>query len=210
MIQIQLVPSCGASIQPDAVVAQNDGYVFNVDGNVNASSMAREVSSTLPLGSVEEVVVPSPEVDVPALYANGPGQIRIYKSAPLPAQQYATGKMISLRYQDDAVIYDFNLWYEKSGDQYFFDRVYCTSYFRDLTMMIESVCLPVVNGVIGNRVSMNASVVQVANPETGTDLGVWMNMIIGDYRFQGVMITFSSSYDAMEQKNFLQPENSGK
>ncbi len=202
LVQVQLVPSCGASIQADAVVAEDKGYIFNVDGNVNASSAAYEVLSKLPLASVEEDVVPSASVQVNALYAGGPGKIRIYKSCTLPDQEYVTGKMIRLRYADGDVIYDFTLWYTQSGDQYVFNRVYCTSYFNNLTVMIESICLPVVNGSIGKRINMNANVVRVVNPETGTDLGVWMNMVLGDYHFEGVIITFASNYE-VEQKRSL-------
>lgn len=197
MVMAQLVPSCGATLQNGAIVAQDNGYAFNVDGNVNPSSVARQVNATLPIASTTAAVNPAnynPVVDTAQLYVHGPGQVRIYNSVALPAQQYVTGQMMTNRFTDGDVIYDFVFWYEPQGTGYVFSRVYCTVYFADLSVMIQSICLPVVNGMIGGTITMNASVQQGSFPGTTNDLGVWMELNLNTYNFQGIIITFPSVF----------------
>jgi hypothetical protein len=193
LVQIQLVPSCGASLQADAIVAQNDGFAFNVDGITPPSSTARAVNKVLPLASVTEAVDPthfSPPVLVDHLYASGPGQVAVYTPVALPGQQYATGYMFTSRVSGNGILYDFVLWYKPDKT---FDRVYCTTYFEDNLVMIESICLPIANGQIGNRVSMYAEVRDVKkDPVTGHDRGVWMELYLGTYSVQGIVVTFLS------------------
>ncbi|MFL6844257.1 MAG: hypothetical protein ACJ8ER_05190 [Allosphingosinicella sp.] len=101
-VQLQLVPSCGASIVERGVIAQTGGYAFNVDGGSGwPSASLVEVASPLlkiPRAAANPVgvaVVPSagspPGVAVDRLYANGSGRIWVYDPVPMPPARKVTG-----------------------------------------------------------------------------------------------------------------------
>lgn len=79
-IDIQLVPSCGASIKASSVVAKKGGYVFNSDGLNNTRSDAQKVGPVLTSIPLEQVVVLDPTgIRIGELFANGAGKLSIYQ-----------------------------------------------------------------------------------------------------------------------------------
>lgn len=196
MVQVQLVPACGATLQQNAIVAQSDGYAFNVNGIGPATSVARSVTSAFPIASVNKAITVSPGVDVNALYAQGAGLVCIYNPVLLPAQRYVTGSGNNYRYEDDYVLYSFNIWYTQAGNTFTFDIAYCSMYLKTLDVTILWTALPVTNATIGNRVGLSCSVVNVVDPVTGYDRGIWMDLAVDYYHFTGVIVTFPSVYKA--------------
>lgn len=99
MVQIQLIPSCGMTIQPYSLVTQPGGFAFNVDGiSTNGRSDLKKVSTYHVLDSIAyssqsfPVQVtgfspPQPSVNVTQIFDSAtPGTIRIYEqiAPPLP------------------------------------------------------------------------------------------------------------------------------
>lgn len=92
-IQIHLVPSCGMSIKPASVVAQRDGFVFNVDGNRPGTDLRKvqteRLSGNLDAGLLQ--INPTAEKDVAfdadALYGYGAGKIVRYIPKLLPDEE---------------------------------------------------------------------------------------------------------------------------
>jgi len=91
-INLQVVPSCGASLEKDSVVVRK-GYAFNCDGlNNSGFPSARGNAHTLlwsmkdgkvnPIKKPEAVLPLS--MDVSNIFADGPGELHVYAPLPLP------------------------------------------------------------------------------------------------------------------------------
>lgn len=91
-IDIQLVPSCGMSIQDNAIVARKGGYIFNCDGLANHdtkkkpgfSSKVKKIGEGLngavyaevkPVGTI---TINSNDIAIDKIYADNAGEIHIY------------------------------------------------------------------------------------------------------------------------------------
>lgn len=95
-VQVQLVPSCGLSLWPSAIVAMTGGYGFNVDGIGQPSSALKQVTAEMSLENPDATLSPtsvthetipvpaSPDIDVDTLFADGPGDLCIYKPVDVP------------------------------------------------------------------------------------------------------------------------------
>ena len=102
-VQVQLIPSGGASIRSGAVIAERDGFVFNVDGLNGSSATLKQ--NTAPMSTIDplpETDVSNDDIDLPdtspvekvridQLYAQGPGQIVIYDSLTVPQKRQVKG-----------------------------------------------------------------------------------------------------------------------
>jgi hypothetical protein len=99
LVQVQLIPSCGMTIRPAAVVAILDGWVFNVDGytarHCVLEQVVREASLAQPIAQLGPPQ-PSRTIDMPPtpenfdeLYADGPGQVRVYEPVVIPPARNA-------------------------------------------------------------------------------------------------------------------------
>jgi hypothetical protein len=80
-IDIQLVPSCGASIQSKSIVAKNGGYVFNSDGLTGMLSDLQKVvdaTTRVCISSNPPVAVDTTGIRIAEIYPNGAGTVSIY------------------------------------------------------------------------------------------------------------------------------------
>ncbi len=94
LVQVQLIPSCGMSIQTDAVVAMAGGWVFNVDGFLSRHTVLREIAVAPTLAAPDAVLkpplagraidLPDPPPGFDQLYADGPGRLTVYDPVDLP------------------------------------------------------------------------------------------------------------------------------
>ncbi len=116
LVQIQLVPSCGMSINKSSVVAVNGGWVFNVDGwsrvkngrrirgyhtdlqrvtEVAVSGATSPASSSfdkiklVPASTPRRVALSESPDFVQELYALGSGQLFVYDPVEIPAAIFA-------------------------------------------------------------------------------------------------------------------------
>jgi hypothetical protein len=103
-VQIQLVPSCGANIKQAGIIAEEDGYVFNVDGWRDNQAHARLVRvdnppeqmpriANVPVNVAQVTVPGSPPttVRIDQLYASGAGSVSIYAPVPVPPAERVPG-----------------------------------------------------------------------------------------------------------------------
>jgi hypothetical protein len=103
LVQVQLVPSCGASIDGRSVIAQAGGYILNVDGmrqNAHATLFqvgtppVQLIADVVPVNVTEVSLPGSPPttVAVSQLYANGAGAVYIYPPVPVPPELQVSGR----------------------------------------------------------------------------------------------------------------------
>ncbi len=96
LIQVQLIPSCGMSIQPRSVVAIKDGLVFNVDGFLRHHTAVQMVATPSsfanpdaalrdPPGARRAIDLPPTPENFSEFYIGGPGQLWSYDPIDLPA-----------------------------------------------------------------------------------------------------------------------------
>jgi hypothetical protein len=103
-VQVQLIPSCGANIDPNGVVAEVDGYVFNVDGHNGSHVVLRRVVpgargtipplASYPVGDDDIIVrgFSPPEVaPIDSLYRDGAGEVVIFDALPIPERRAVPG-----------------------------------------------------------------------------------------------------------------------
>jgi hypothetical protein len=134
-VQVQLIPSCGADIDPDGVVAATGGYVFNVDGHNGSHADLRRVtpppSVIAPAASFDvsddEVslasVSPPQAVAIDQLYRDGPGRVVIFAPVAVPAPMTVQGTRTPLVWQASGDYrFEFDLIYDLAGD---FSTVLC-------------------------------------------------------------------------------------
>lgn len=154
-VQIQLIPSCGASIKEAFTIAQTGGYVFNVDGWRDNEARAALVKAgtppeqmprakNVPLTTVQVTVPVSPPrtIAVDALYAGGAGSIWTYAPVPVPPVQRVPGA--TDRYVWKASVapswtFTFYLIY---GDNGLFERVLCQINSTKIDFMGNKYTLP--------------------------------------------------------------------
>jgi hypothetical protein len=84
-IDIQLVPSCGASIKASSVVARKGGYVFNSDG-LNRTLSDVQKAGVVPPGIALEasVTLDAMGIRINEIFPKGAGKLSIYPAQPLP------------------------------------------------------------------------------------------------------------------------------
>jgi hypothetical protein len=105
LVQVQIVPSCGADIDDANIIAQAGGYVFNVDG-LRGTSHARLVQVANPPVPVQRTAVEDVDIDEVTLdsvspplvvnvtrdlYARGSGEIWLYKPVAVPPAETVPG-----------------------------------------------------------------------------------------------------------------------
>jgi hypothetical protein len=92
-VQIHLVPSCGMSIKPGSVVAQSDGFVFNVDGDRPGTDLRKvqteQLSGNLDaaLFQIDPTAEKTVEFDAGSLYRDGAGKIVRYIPKLMPDEE---------------------------------------------------------------------------------------------------------------------------
>ncbi|WP_298688470.1 hypothetical protein [uncultured Sphingomonas sp.] len=160
MVQIQLVPSCGADVSQAGIIAQPGGYVFNVDGWRDNAAHARlvqvapapaqpvqmpRVGPPVPL-AITDVTIGSPPrtVQVDALYPNGPGSIWTYRPVAMPPAETVPGATDTYVWQasvNPSWTFTFYLIYDDAG---LFSTVLCQIRNNEIDFYANKYELPIV------------------------------------------------------------------
>ncbi len=156
-VQVQLVPSCGASVEEESVIAQQGGYIFNVDGyRTSAHANLFEVATPLVKlpramnGAVNittvnlENVSPPKTVPVSSLYAHGSGSIAIYAPVPVPPARTVTGTTGVYTWRASDAPYWTFVFYVVYDDQGNFASALCEIRSGDIDFQGNKYDLPVV------------------------------------------------------------------
>lgn len=208
MVEFQLIPSCGMNIKPYNVIAQNDGYSFNVDGRTTpGSSLKKVVKDTLdilPVNSdiypVTPAVVspPQPDVETDKIFANGPGSVRIYDLVDIPEQQKVTGSYKILKNgvlynsatckDNDKYIFNYLIEY---GDDKKFRAAYLSVTLKQYNYELDRVLLPVDGELFNGRLKIKAEVRKV-NVPNGDDREIIIDFICQGDHVEGGFVSFKS------------------
>jgi hypothetical protein len=208
-VQVQLIPSCGASIRQVHVVAQTGGYALNVDGQHGPRSNLEQViapAQTIPIPPTVSYNVnngdivlndASPPVDVPIseLYADGPGKVVIYAPiAPLavPPSLKVQGMVRQAVWQASVDYkFSFDLIYDSAGN---YVTVLCEVTSSKIDFFGFKYFLPLQVA----RDDSNGKPVIIKNrliPGTGGfDLAVWCKIAVPDFDFEGIAFQFGKIY----------------
>jgi hypothetical protein len=201
MVQLQLVPSCGMSIQAASVVCENGGLVFNCDGlrNTRHSALARQVPPLANLALAHSVAVPggavalhSPPLHVPiaSLYASGSGVVNVYPTQPLPQAQTVQGSVVKLVWRTgDDWTFKFLLVYAPNGA---FVTAMCEVVSKLIDFHGNNYYLPL---AIFTQDSMGRDVQIQMNlaAGSGTRAGaVWCKINVPGFIFEGNAFQFSA------------------
>ena len=203
LIQLQLVPSCGMSVQAASVITQFGGYVFNCDGSRNSHSTLAELVPPLadivlaistPVGN-EPIALqstsPVQEVPIDDLYANGPGVVNIYPVRALPAQQTAPGSTVRLFWQASADYqFVFLLIYDDSGD---YVTLLCEPRSKKTNFYGNNYYLPLslkTQDSLKQDVSIQMRLAPGSSPYAGA---VWCKINVPGFVFEGNAFEFSAN-----------------
>jgi hypothetical protein len=157
-VQVQIVPSCGASIDAGSTIAQRGGYIFNVDGyrtDAHASllkvatppvRLARAAKGAVNIDNVNLETSPPETVPVSNLYANGSGSISVSAPVPVPPPQTVTGSSGTYRWtaawdalKNPTWIFTFYVNYDEEGH---FTSALCKIWSRDRRFQDHKYTLP--------------------------------------------------------------------
>lgn len=207
MVAFQLIPSCGMDIMPNNVVAQNEGYCFNVDGRTNPSSSLRKITnnlvSPLPVAStsfavpVSATTSPFTNIEVDKIFANGGGAVKIYTTIEIPPPEKVPG---SSQQFDNKFFYNF---YTTNNDKYIFhflieydeNKNYRASYIavtlKEYKYNIDSVLLPVKGDLFNGALSLEAYLVKSPLLKGG-DCGIYIKFRCVYDNIEGIFTTFNS------------------
>jgi hypothetical protein len=204
LIQLQLVPSCGMSVQAASVITQFGGYVFNCDGSRNTrhSTVAEQVppltevvlSTSTPVSNAPiQLQSTSPVQDVPisSLYASGPGVVNVYPARSLPAQQTVPGSTVRLFWQaSEDYQFVFLLVYDDNGN--YVTQVceprskktnfYGNNYFLPLSLQTQD--------TLKQDVSIYMELRPGSSPYAGA---VWCKIEVPGRKIEGIAFEFSAS-----------------
>ncbi len=129
-VQVQLVPSAGASIDEDNIVAAKGGYIFNVDSNSPPSATLQKVAPAPNIISPIAIVPmsddpltldnhsPVEEIDIDQIYCAGPGKLSIYSPVDTPEEKTVAGTVKSLHWDSDkGMKFDFDIIYREGENE---------------------------------------------------------------------------------------------
>ena len=204
MIQFQLIPSCGMDIRPYNIVAQNDGYSFNVDGRTKPSSSLKKVAndtlSILPVNSKVYPVTPTqPEVETDKIFANGSGSVRIYDFVNIPDQQVVSGSYKTLqngalynsgtKKNNDKYIFNYLIEYDKNKK---FKAAYLSISLKEYNYELNRVLLPVDGTLFNDKIKL-FSEVKIAKLKNGNDRVISIDFICDGDHVEGAFVSFKSN-----------------
>ncbi|HYW16009.1 MAG TPA: hypothetical protein VE891_07630 [Allosphingosinicella sp.] len=208
LVQVQLVPSCGAGFDARSVIAQPGGYILNVDGfrpNGNATLYQAGpqprpvVAQVTPVGITEVTVSspPVPGVAVSDLYCNGSGSLYVYPAQPIPAQGTVPGSTSTYKWRasDPDWTLTFYLIYDDAGA---FSNLLCKIDSTEIDFGGIAYFMPLYLNVTIPPSSPGAG------PETGKinlwlgmggnqyDHGLYADINVPGFNFQGEIMQFMS------------------
>lgn len=201
LIQLQLVPSCGMSVQAPSVATQFGGYVFNCDGSGAArhSTLAEQVppltgiplSSSTPVPDVSISLDNGTQVDISDIYPSGPGVLNIYPVRALPVQQTVPGSTVRLFWQASADYqFVFLLVYDDNGN---YVTMVCEPRSKKTNFYGNNYYLPLslqTQDSLKQDVSIQMRLAAGSSPYAGA---VWCKINVPGFVFEGNAFEFSAS-----------------
>ncbi|MBB2484562.1 hypothetical protein H5407_04915 [Mitsuaria sp. WAJ17] len=197
MVQLQLVPSCGMSLQPASIVCEYGGWAFNCDGYRDTrhataaqwqpplATVAQQASAPVPDA---DLVVTGQTVPIDSLYASGAGEIQVYPAQAMPPAQTVAGSTVRLVWRaSDDWTFTFLLVYGPSGQ---FTNVLCEITSRTLDFMGNQYFLPLVlltQDSLGRPVQIRMELGNGSSPFAGA---VWCRIDVPGFQFQGNAVEF--------------------
>jgi hypothetical protein len=205
-VQVQLIPSCGATINPDEVqdvIAAPGGYVFNVDGHNGSHTDLQQIQAPLAapaevaqLGSyavaANDIMLTNPSppnsVQIGQLYRRGAGRVVIYPAVAAPAAGKVQGTFVRLHWKaSEDYRFRFDLVYDARGD---FMTVLCVVESTKLRFRGNRYFLPLdleASDIDDREVRINVK----SDLGSGNfDRAVWCKIAVPGFSFQGVAFQF--------------------
>lgn len=199
MVQLQLVPSCGMSLQPASIVCEYGGWAFNCDGyrGTRHAALAQwqpPLVPAVPQASAavpdEDLAVDGQTVPVASLYASGSGTIQVYPAQAMPPAQTVAGSTVRLVWRASPDwTFTFLLVYGPAGQ---FSTLLCEIASRTLDFMGHQYFLPLVLQTTdgqGQSVQIRMELGQGSSPFAGA---VWCRIDVPGFQFLGNAVEFSS------------------
>ncbi len=156
LVQVQLVPSCGADIMPPAMIAQPGGYAFNVDGWRDGQAHTRLVRigatqpdlprrAPVPIAVTQVTLPQSPPrtVTIGQIYAGGAGVLSVYEPVPAPPALSVPGHTASFTWRASASpswTFTFFLIFDPAGQ---FSLALCTIHNTEIDFGARRYFLPI-------------------------------------------------------------------
>jgi hypothetical protein len=210
-VQVQLVPSCGADIDPDGVVALPGGYVFNVDGHNGSHAVLQEVDDPMVDVDVDQTVAVddsditittgSPpaqqDVAISQLYRDGAGEVVIFDPVGVPPAAQVQGTVVPLKWQACADYQlCFDLVYDGDGD---LRTVLCEVVSRKTNFQGNNYFLPFdvdTEDKEGKDVQIS---VKLGAGSGGYDYAVWCAIHVPGFDFEGNAFQFDDNITTGQQ-----------
>ena len=219
-VQVQLVPSCGAGIDNDNVIAQADGYVFGVDGD-GGQSHAGLYRSGPPLAAVPrsaradvnvadvvlDGVSPPAQVPVGSLYNSGAGAIWLYEPVDAPPVRDVPGSTVETAPPWEANdnpewTFTFYLIYDDNGN---FSSALCKIRSSALNFYGNKYELPLSLNLTfppatPNAVPSTGSIdIRLKQGGDGYDHGIYGTISVPGFNFQGEIMQFMTAKDSPDE-----------
>lgn len=202
MVQLQLVPSCGMTIQEASVICEDGGLVFNADGyrDTRHSALALLEPPLDDVPMIRSVAVsgapltapgsPPPQpVPVASLYASGPGVVNIYPAQAVPPAQTVQGSTVKLVWPaSDAWTFIFWLVYAPNGA---FSTVLCEIKCKTVNFYGNQYFLPLLLDTLDNAGQAVQVQIELAPGSSGFAGAVWCKVSAPGFVFEGNAFEFS-------------------
>lgn len=207
-VQVQLVPSCGMSIQNTSVIAGPGGYVLNCDGiNGGSSALARVAAPLTPIAPLSRHAVsnaditlnevsPPEVVRINQLYQGGAGQVTLYPTQTLPPASTVEGTLVPLLWPASVDYqFKFDLIYDGAGN---FRSLLCEPISRKAIFKSNNYFLPLVlrtwskQAIAAGAPAPDVLIEMQLVPGTaGYGQAVWCRIDLPDFDFQGNAFQFN-------------------
>jgi hypothetical protein len=217
-IQAQLIPSCGATVLPAQVIAEQQGYVFNCDGKQPVSSVQQvEASGSPPVQTLSPISVsgsfpvadgpveigtqsPPQEIAIDQLYQGGAGVVNLYEVVVLPPSATTPGSAIPLSWDTTSPSntlegfpsyrFDFSLGYDGSGN-------YITTTCRIVSPGVDFKGLNYLVPLNIQTTDAQGRTVYIAmnlqRGSSGYDYALWCDINVPGLVFRGIAIQFCNN-----------------
>ena len=203
-VRVQLVPSCGAYIQPTDVISAPGGYVFNVDGHNGSFARLGQVQTVPPQPPLPNpqnypvsnapYVLPhtSPPVTVAPnqLYRFGAGKVVLYPPLPIPAPEPVPGSFITLNWKaSPSYRITFKLAYDGNNR---FQTAMCLIQSTEIDFHNNNYFLPLNLRTLDRANNPVRISVKLVAGSHGFDYGIWCEIHVADFNFDGNAVEFST------------------
>lgn len=207
-VQVQLVPSAGAWIEQDHIIAAEGGYIFNVDSNVTPSATLQKVTSAPSVISAKTKVPMSDDplmldnhspvisIDVDQIYCAGPGALSIYEPVDTPKERTVTGTVKSLQWDSDkGMKFDFDIIYKEDKS---FSSILCKVTSPEFPNNGNRYILPLDMHAENSRKQTLEIKMQIKGAASPYSYSCECNIVSEQFKFIGNAFEFSDQADGPE------------